>query len=212
MQGSRSLDRAESGLGIGLTLVKRLAEMHGGSVTASSRGPDAGSEFTVRLPLSSAPIAHDPAARAPTPADARHRLLVVDDNRDSANSLAALLETMGHEVRTAYDGPDALAVASEFRPRAVFLDIGLPGMDGYEVARRLRDCPELAPLTLVAFTGYSQDEDRRRVLEAGFDHHIVKPARFGELAGIIDGLSTPAPPSPNGTALQRAAAAPHDSG
>ena len=204
VQGERALDRADAGLGIGLTLVKRLTEMHGGSVSASSRGPGAGSEFTTRLPLSNAPLAHgataDAAATAP---DARHRLLVVDDNRDSANSLAALLEAMGHEVRTAYDGPGALSVASDFRPRAAFVDIGLPGMDGYEVARRLRACPELAPVTLVAFTGYCQDEDRQRVLEAGFDHHVAKPARLSELARIVGGLPAPAPPSPHGTVHAR---------
>jgi len=189
VQGDRSLDRTEGGLGIGLTLVKRLVELHGGSVAASSEGPGAGSEFVVRLPLAEREAALDRTsepAREPSPT--RHRVLVVDDNRDSANTLAALFEMMGHDVRTAYDGPDALSIATEYRPDAVFLDIGLPGMNGYEVARKVRASPELAGTTLVAFTGYCQDEDRRRLAEVGFDHHVVKPAGIGELAKILDAL------------------------
>ncbi len=191
VQGDRSLDRTDGGLGIGLTLVKRLVEMHGGSVEAKSAGPDKGSEFTVLLPL--APIhdiAREPTAEAagtPTP----RRVLVVDDNRDAANTLAALLETMGHDVQTAYDGPHAVSVAVHYRPDAVFLDIGLPGMNGYEVARELRMLPGLAGTTLIAFTGYGQDEDRRRVFEAGFDHHLVKPAGARDLARILDALPMP---------------------
>jgi CheY-like chemotaxis protein len=118
----------------------------------------------------------------------RRRLLVVDDNRDFAATLAALLETMGHAVRTAYNGPDAIFAAPTYPPDAVFLDIGLPGMNGYDVARRPRSLPELARVTLVAFTGYWQEEDRRRVRDAGFDYHLVKPAAAAELARIIDAL------------------------
>ncbi len=169
--------------------MKRLAELHGGSVEASSGGKDAGSEFVVRLPLAEREIAPEPAAdTAQDPASTRHRLLVVDDNRDSANTLAALFQMMGHDVRTAYDGPEALSIAAEYRPDAMFLDIGLPGMNGYEVARKVRESPELAGTTLVAFTGYCQDEDRRRLAEVGFEHHVVKPAGIGELAKILDAL------------------------
>ncbi len=190
VQGDRSLDRTEGGLGIGLTLSKRLVELHGGSIEAASGGPGKGSEFVVRLPLArDSEVAHEPTCEVPEKVGAtRRRLLVVDDNRDSANTLAALLETMGHEVWTAYDGAHAMALATEFRPDAVFLDIGLPGMSGYEVARELRTWPDLAATTLVAFTGYGQDEDRRRVLQAGFDYHLVKPAGAGELAKIVAAL------------------------
>jgi len=191
VQGDRSLDRTEGGLGIGLTLVRRLVEMHGGSVAAFSNGPGHGSEFVVRLPLAAgrsvaAEAAKKPAIQVPA---ARRRLLVVDDNRDFANTLSALLETMGHDVRIAYNGTDALSVADAHRPDLVFLDIGLPGRNGYDVARTLRSSPDLAGATLVALTGYGQDEDRRRVREAGFDYHLVKPVEPSEITRIIDTLS-----------------------
>ncbi len=190
VQGESSLARTEGGLGIGLTLTKRLIELQGGSIDASSGGRGKGSEFVVRLPLATE---HDAGElpREGTAEDAPaagRRLLVVDDNRDFASMLTALLELMGHDVRTAYDGPAAISLAADYLPEAVFLDIGLPGMSGYEVARTLRDSPELAGVTLIAFTGYGQDDDRRRVLEAGFDHHLVKPAEAAELARIIDSL------------------------
>ncbi len=118
----------------------------------------------------------------------RRRLLVVDDNRDFANTLSMLLETFGHEVRTVYDGRAAVPMATDYQPDAVLLDIGLPGMNGYEIARALRSTPALAQLTLVAFTGYGQDEDRRRVREAGFDFHLVKPVEVAELTRVIDAL------------------------
>jgi CheY-like chemotaxis protein/two-component sensor histidine kinase len=190
VQGDRSLDRTEGGLGIGLTLVRRLVEMHGGSVSASSGGQGEGSEFVVRLPLAlGRSVLRVPAkdVRPHLPVKQR-RLLVVDDNRDFADTLGALFETMGHEVRIAYNGTDAVSAAAEYRPDAVFLDIGLPGRNGYEVARMLRSSPELAGLTLVAFTGYGRNEDRRRVREAGFDYHLVKPAEAAELARIVDAL------------------------
>jgi PAS domain S-box-containing protein len=192
VQGDRALDRTEGGLGIGLTLVRRLVEMHGGSVTAASAGAGDGSEFVVRLPLA---LGHAVAPPSPPEAmqtpRARRRLLVVDDNRDFANTLAALLETFGHEVRTVYDGRTAVAIAVEYRPDAVLLDIGLPEMNGYEVARELRQVPGLAQVRLVAFTGYGQEEDRRRVREAGFDFHLVKPVEAVELARLIDALPPP---------------------
>ena len=190
VQGDRSLDRAEGGLGIGLTLVKRLIEMHGGSVEALSEGPGLGSEFVFRLPLLDQ-AAKDAAARQngtrPVP-QVRRRVLIVDDNRDSAQTMAALLQAWGHEVKTVYDGPSAVAAASEFRPEAIFLDLGLPGMSGYDVAERLRATENGAPSLLVAFTGYGQDEDRRRVLEAGFHHHLLKPVDPGLLEKILDTL------------------------
>ncbi|TMH18747.1 MAG: PAS domain S-box protein [Betaproteobacteria bacterium] len=190
VQGDRSLDRTEGGLGIGLTLVKRLVEMHRGSVSAASGGLGEGSEFVVRLPLAlergvARSLVKEELPRAPA---TRRRLLVVDDNRDFADTLGALFETMGHDVRVAYNGTDAVSATAEYRPDAVFLDIGLPGRSGYDVARMLRSSPELADITLVAFTGYGQVEDRRRVREAGFDYHVVKPADAAELAKIVDAL------------------------
>ena len=190
VQGDRSLDRTEGGLGIGLTLVRRLVEMHGGSVAAFSEGAGDGSEFVVRLPLAlgHAVTTRPAPAGAQAPPRTRRRLLVVDDNRDFANTLSMLLETFGHEVRTVYDGRAAVPMATDYQPDAVLLDIGLPGMNGYEIARALRSTPALAQVTLVAFTGYGQDEDRRRVREAGFDFHLVKPVEVGELTRVIDAL------------------------
>ena len=190
VQGDRSLDRAEGGLGIGLTLVKRLVELHGGSVEALSDGPGQGSEFLFRLPLLSRASRGGEALTSglrPEP-PVRRRILIVDDNRDSAQTMAALLQAWGHEVQTAYDGRSAVASAGEFRPEAIFLDLGLPGMNGYDVAKHLRASAELASALIVAFTGYGQDEDRRRVLDAGFDHHLLKPVDPLLLQKIIDTL------------------------
>jgi PAS domain S-box-containing protein len=190
VQGDRSLDRTEGGLGIGLTLVRRLVEMHGGSVAAFSDGPGDGSEFVVRLPLAlgRATTLRAQPMESEGPPRIRRRLLVVDDNRDFANTLSLLLETFGHEVRTVYDGRGVVPMATDYHPDAVLLDIGLPGMNGYEIARELRSTPTLARVTLVAFTGYGRDEDRRRVREAGFDFHLVKPVEVGELTRVIDAL------------------------
>jgi len=194
VQGRRSLDRTEGGLGIGLTIVKRLSELHEGSVAVESAGPGQGSAFTVRLPVAArAPAAKSAATPELSAAErTRKELLVVDDNRDAANTLAALLETMGHAVRTAYCGSDAISLAVERPPDAVFLDIGLPGLNGYDVARTLRAAPTMARTRLIAFTGYGHDEDRRRVHEAGFDHHLIKPVGAAEIAKIVDAL----PPRP----------------
>jgi len=177
-QADHTLDRSEGGLGIGLTLVKCLVKLHGGSVEAISAGLGKGSEFVVRLPVPRAVTGHSvngtpPAAKAAAPG---RRILVVDDNGDAVDSLALLLSLQGHEVRTARDGPAALEVAAVFRPEVVLLDIGLPQMDGYEVANRLRGQVGLKKVLLVAVTGYGQEEDRRRTAEAGFDAHLVKPA------------------------------------
>jgi CheY-like chemotaxis protein len=185
-QGDRSLARSEGGLGIGLTLVRSLVELHGGSVEARSEGADKGSEFIVRLPaLRGSPARPEsPSAPARCRSPAR-RVLVVDDSADTAESLALLLTVQGHEVRTAHDGPAALQAAEAFRPEVIFLDIGLPRMDGYEVARRLRGQMGLRDATLVAVTGYGQEEDRRRAEEAGFDAHLVKPADPGALERLL---------------------------
>ncbi len=188
-QGDRSPARSEGGLGIGLTLVKSLVEMHGGGVEARSEGAGKGSEFVVRLPVleGEPPIIGDDAGaeqdvRLPAPS---RRVLVVDDNADGAEMLAEFLRAEGHEVRTAHDGPAALQAAESFRPEVVFLDIGLPRMDGYEIARRLRQQAELKSSFLVALTGYGQEEDRRRTEEAGFDAHLVKPADPDELQRLL---------------------------
>jgi CheY-like chemotaxis protein/anti-sigma regulatory factor (Ser/Thr protein kinase) len=187
--------RAQGGLGIGLTLVKNLVTMHHGTVEAHSDGLGRGSEFVVRLPL--APRARpespgpDAGQKAPTASPHSHRLLVVDDNRDAANSLAVLLRLQGHEVRVAHDGPAALELVKVYRPELVFLDIGMPGMDGYEVARRLRSQPGLEKVRLAALTGWGQNEDRRRTAKAGFDHHLVKPPELSVIDGLLSDLKRP---------------------
>ncbi|WP_206107705.1 PAS domain S-box protein [Paludisphaera rhizosphaerae] len=173
-----TIDRSQGGLGIGLTLVRRLVEMHGGTVSARSEGAGQGSTLIVRLPLARpATVDEGSVAAAPAvPASSRLNVLVVDDNRDSAESLAILLGLKGHEVRTAHDGPEALRTLESFRPHLVLLDLGLPGMSGFEVARRIRSSAGLRGVQLAALTGWGQEEDRRRTREAGFDHHLVKPA------------------------------------
>jgi CheY-like chemotaxis protein len=190
VQGSRSLDRSEGGLGIGLALVREIVRLHGGTVSAASEGVGQGSEFTVRLPLladfTAQPRLDTDAASASGP---RRRILVVDDNRDSASSLALLLGTFGHEVHIAHDGPEALQRAREYRPDTILLDIGLPGMSGYEVASEMREIGALRGAMLIAVTGYGQEDDRKRSRDAGFDHHLVKPVDAAALAEILS--STP---------------------
>ncbi len=183
-QGERTLERTESGLGIGLTLVRSLVELHGGRVTASSEGPGRGSEITVRLPALPAAAAGAIPAPAAVAVVAR-RVLVVDDNVDGAESAAMLLKLDGHDVRVAHTGPDALAVAHEFVPDVVVLDIGLPGMDGYAVARALREDRVVAHVRLIAVTGYGRDDDRRRAQAAGFDDHLVKPVDIETLSALL---------------------------
>ncbi|MGH8659215.1 MAG: ATP-binding response regulator [Gammaproteobacteria bacterium] len=184
-QGDRSLDRAQGGLGIGLSLVKRLVELHGGRVAAASAGPGQGSEFTVRLPRIPAPPPAAALQRKVTTGPAGCRFLVVDDNADGAEGLALTLQMAGHEAQVAYDGPSALTLARQTPPDVVVLDIGLPGLDGYEVTRRLRSELGLVKARLIALTGYGQDEDRRRSREAGFDHHLVKPASGKEILELL---------------------------
>jgi signal transduction histidine kinase len=185
-QGDRSLARSEGGLGIGLTIVRKLAEMHGGSVEARSEGPDRGSEFIVRLPLAPPAREAGPEARpGPSGDGGTSRILVVDDNEDTASGMARLLELLGNEVRTAYDGPAALATARAFRPHFILLDIGLPGMDGYQVASALREDELARDAVIIAISGYGQEDDRRRSLAAGFDHHLVKPVELDSLVPLI---------------------------
>jgi CheY-like chemotaxis protein/two-component sensor histidine kinase len=187
-QAHQGLDRSQGGLGVGLTLVERLVKMHGGSVAAKSEGPGRGSEFLVRLPLKPEqpivrPLADDKAA-APRHGP-RRRILVVDDNRDAAQALKLLLETDGHEVRVAADGAGGLALARQYKPEVALLDIGLPSMDGYELARRMREEPALEGTLLVAVTGYGQMHDRARASASGFNHHLVKPVEFSALQRLL---------------------------
>jgi two-component system CheB/CheR fusion protein len=181
MQADRSLARSQGGLGIGLTVVRRLIEAHGGSVEASSPGLGQGSEFVLRLPIMSdgavrASREAPPMEAAQAKADAR-RVLVADDNVDAAKTLAMVLNLAGHEVQVSHDGPTTLNRAAAFAPQVIFLDIGMPGMDGYETAHRLRQLPGLGKVLLVAVTGYGQEAARRRAKEAGFDHYLTKPVQ-----------------------------------
>jgi len=184
VQGERALDRAQGGLGIGLSVVKRLVEMHGGSISVHSEGSGLGSRFELRLPLLEriAPAeVHAPAMQV-TP----RRILVVDDNEDAADSLTMVLQLDGHEVACAYTAENALVLAAEFRPEVALLDVGLPRMDGYELASRMRKLPGFDRVHLVALTGYGQPGDRERALAAGFDSHLVKPAEYRALQEIIE--------------------------
>lgn len=184
-QGDQSLDRARGGLGVGLSLVRRIVELHGGTVKAESVVGQ-GSEFIVRLPLEAAePAASPPAAPAHSVAARRLRILVVDDSIETAQGLAMLLQASNHDVRTAHDGASAVKTALDYRPDVVFLDIGLPEMDGYAVAQRIRREPALQGAVLVAMTGYGHEAHRQRSRDAGFDHHLAKPADFDDVERIL---------------------------
>jgi signal transduction histidine kinase/CheY-like chemotaxis protein len=192
-QVDRSLECTQGGLGVGLTLVKRLVEMHGGSVAAHSDGAGTGSAFVVRLPI---PVV-EPALESqpafgdkPRAAPARRRVLIVDDNNDAATSLAMMLSILGYETRTAGDGMAGLEAAAEFRPVVALLDIGLPKINGYDVARRIRQQPWGTDMALVAVTGWGQAEDKQRAIEAGFDHHLVKPVDPTPLTQLLASLAT----------------------
>ncbi|MFZ0255264.1 MAG: chemotaxis protein CheB [Gammaproteobacteria bacterium] len=186
-QGLRVPAHPESGLGLGLTLVQRLAQLHKGRVEARSGGPGQGSEFTVHLPLTSREAATEPQTveQDSTPLNAPSRVLVVDDNRDAADSLALILKYAGHQVRQAYDAHSALEIAQTFQPQAVLLDIGLPDMDGYALARELRRQKGGARAVLIAVSGYAQDEDRARSASAGVDHHLAKPVNIDVLQAVL---------------------------
>ncbi|WP_241023116.1 ATP-binding protein [Paraburkholderia sp. Ac-20340] len=186
-RAERTYSRAQGGLGIGLTLVRSLVELHGGTVEARSEGPGRGSEFVVRLPMAAAPHGDSRDERPALPADTLigRSILIVDDNRDAADSLGVLLELLGADVRIVRDGPAALTMIETWQPDVVLLDIGMPGMDGYEVARRVRAHPESADLVLIALTGWGQDEDRRRSKEAGIDFHLVKPVDMRALHRLL---------------------------
>lgn len=189
VQVDNSSTRSQGGLGIGLTLVKNLVEMHGGEITATSAGLGQGSEFVVRLPMDCrAENESFEETRVAPPERQSHRLLVVDDNKDAADSLAMLLRMSGHNVQIAYEGRSAFEIAREFIPDVVFLDLGMPVIDGYEVARRLRAVPELQNTIVTAVTGWGQEEDRRRTAEAGFDHHLVKPIDSRAVETVLSSL------------------------
>ena len=193
-QADHSLARSPGGLGVGLTLVRRLVQMHGGSVGAHSAGAGQGSEFTVRLPLRPAPQGQEGrASGGARPAAGPRTVLIVDDNVDGAQGLALLLQLRGHRVLLAHDGAAGMEVARAQRPDVVVLDIGLPKLDGYAVARELRRLPGMAGVLLIAATGYGQDEDRRRARDAGFDYHLVKPVDPSVLSKL---LARPDPRAP----------------
>ena len=193
-QAERSSDRSSGGLGLGLALVKSLVELHGGAVACHSAGPGRGSRFSVCLPLlerqgAAAPPCDEPRSAAPP---GSLRVMVVDDNVDAAVTLSMLLEAGGHQVAVEHEALRALECAQQFRPQVCLLDIGLPGIDGLELARRLRALPQAADVLLVAVTGYGQARDRDQILGAGFDHHLVKPIDTGRLYALLEGAAAPA--------------------
>jgi two-component system CheB/CheR fusion protein len=196
-QGDRSLDRSRGGLGIGLTLVQRIVRLHGGDIEARSEGPGRGSEIVVRLPLApSAPAGTAPGGQPPVeaePPSEGRRLLVVEDQPDAAEGLAELMRMRGWAAEVALDGAAALEIASARPPEVVLLDLGLPGLDGYEVAKRLRRLAGLDAALVIALSGYGRDEDRRRSTEAGIDHHLVKPVDLTELDRLLSLAGVPPP-------------------
>jgi CheY-like chemotaxis protein len=183
VQGDRTLDRAQGGLGIGLSIVKRVMEMHGGKIIASSNGAGCGSTFEIRLPLME--VSATLPDKKPTAKSTVRRILVVDDNADAADSLTMVLGFDGHEVLAVYTGLQALEQAERFKPDVMLIDIGLPDLDGYEVARRIRAVPAFQSICLVAVTGYGQDADKDRARAAGFSEHLVKPIEFPSLDRIL---------------------------
>jgi CheY-like chemotaxis protein len=185
VQGARTLDRSLGGLGIGLSVARRLIEMHGGRLTAASAGVGQGATFEIRLPRLERP--HETAADSQEVNVVPRRILIVDDNADAANSLALVLSLDGHVTEAVYSATEALSRADSFRPEVILLDIGLPEMDGYQVARHLRQRPALAGIRIVALTGYGQSEDVKRAREVGFDDHLTKPVDFTALARTLAG-------------------------
>jgi CheY-like chemotaxis protein len=189
VQGDQALERAHGGLGVGLTLVRTLVRLHGGTVEAHSEGSGHGSEFVVRLPALGQyeHRSRDVAALPAMGTQLSRRILLVDDNVDAAEVLAEALRHAGHEVREEHDGTCALAALGEFRPDVILLDLGLPGMDGFEVARRLRADPEHGNTRVIAITGYGQDADRKRTAELGIARHLVKPVDLATVIEAIEG-------------------------
>jgi signal transduction histidine kinase len=186
VQADTSLERSTAGLGVGLSLARKLAELHGGSIEASSAGPGQGSEFTVTLPLMAAPADSATAAPGPGGGRARCRILLVDDNADFVDGIGGLLRAAGHTVRVCHEGMEALEVAELFAPDFAFLDIGLPQLNGYDLARALRRLPGLRDTVLVAVTGWGQQKDRQLAFDAGFQSHLVKPVGFEQIVAILD--------------------------
>lgn len=186
VQVDRRLERSQAGLGVGLTLARRLVELHDGTLEGRSEGPGRGSEFVVRLPVSYSRIDEVGGRKASVASGEGRRVMLADDNVDFANSMAELLKGRGHQVRVVYNGADAIRTAEEFLPEVAFVDIGMPQVHGYEVARRLRDNPATAAATLVAVTGWGQESDRKRAREAGFDRHLVKPVDPDEITAILE--------------------------
>jgi PAS domain S-box-containing protein len=189
MQVDRTSDRAQGGLGIGLTLVKRLAEMHGGSIEAKSAGEGRGSEFVVRLPVLSKPSVVTQSVRSAPASPPDRRILIVDDNIDSADSLAMLLEITGNKTYVAHDGVEAVEAIEKHRPEVVLLDIGLPRLNGHEVCRRVREQPWGKDIVMIALTGWGQADDRRKSEEAGFNGHLVKPVDYDKLMELLNSLT-----------------------
>jgi CheY-like chemotaxis protein len=189
-QGPGSIHRSKEGLGIGLSLARSLVSLHGGSLEATSPGIGRGSVFTVRLPLSEsgATPSKEPARMEATPAQRPWRLVIADDLQDNTDSLADLLRLLGHEVKTAYDGAEAVEAVASFKPEAVLLDIGMPKLDGYEACRRIRATPDGRDLIIVALTGWGQSIDRERTRNAGFTQHLVKPVDYVTLLSVLNEL------------------------
>jgi CheY-like chemotaxis protein/two-component sensor histidine kinase len=187
VQGPRSLARSEGGLGIGLTQVRNLVKLHGGTIDATSAGLGCGSEFLVHLPLGNVAELSDSNGSHDSlgPQERAAKVLVVDDNKDAADTLATMIRIWGHHAETAYDGPSALMRAQKRPPDVVLMDIGMPVMDGFQAARKMRSLPELADAVLIAVTGYGEDEDRRLARAAGYDHHLLKPVDLDHLEQLL---------------------------
>jgi len=185
-QAAGTSHAVQGGLGVGLSLARSIAELHGGVLTAHSEGLGKGSQFVLRLPATEAPAAHSDISAAEPEPGMRQRILVVDDNVDAAESLGTMLAYSGHDVRVAHGGVEALTTAREFAPNVMILDLGMPEMDGYEVAKAVRSDPKIAATRLIALSGYGQPDDRRRTADVGFDEHLVKPVEHDVLNAALN--------------------------